>query len=166
MTEIRQVTVKGHRIGLVGLDEVFDQVRSQEFASEEDLAQALVELLSARNYVPEASREDYAKALLREFKVAQGEAADDAAGEGAGRGLMVRVYGPGCANCERLAAEAISALAELNLDADFEHVKDMNEIGALGPVGMPALSINGKIVAAGRVLRREKIMELLREASE
>jgi small redox-active disulfide protein 2 len=166
MPEIRQVTVKGHRIGLVGLDEVFEQVRSQEFASEKDMARALVEMVSARNYVPESSRDDYATALLREFKIAQGETVEAAAGEGPAPGLLVRVYGPGCANCERLAAEAISALAELNLDADFEHVRDMNEIGALGPVGMPALSINGKIVAAGRVPPREKIIELLREVSE
>ena len=73
MTEIRQVTVKGHRIGIAGLDEVFEEVRSLEFASDEDLAGALVDLVSARNYVPESSREDYKRALLREFKIAQGE---------------------------------------------------------------------------------------------
>lgn len=166
MADIRQVKVKGHRIGLAGLDEVFEEARSREFASESDLASALVDLVSARNYVPESSREDYARALLREFKIAQGEAVDDLAGEDAGPGLVVRVYGPGCANCEQLAAETVSALAELGLDADFEHVRDINEISALGPVGMPALSINGKIVAAGRVVRREKIIKLLKEALE
>jgi small redox-active disulfide protein 2 len=78
----------------------------------------------------------------------------------------VRVYGPGCANCERLAANAISALADLGLDADFEHVKDIDEIVAMGPVGLPALAINGNVVAAGRVPSRENIIELLKEAAE
>jgi small redox-active disulfide protein 2 len=166
MSEIRQVTIKGHKIGLVGLDEVFAEVRSREFASDEDLAAVLVDLVAAKNYVLQASREDYGKALLREFKIAGGERAEDVAGEGERAVLEVRVYGPGCVNCEQLAADTISALSEMNLNADFEHVKDIDEIVTIMPAGLPALAINGKIVAAGAVPRRKKIMELLKEATE
>jgi hypothetical protein len=33
-------------------------------------------------------------------------------------------------------------------------------------VGLPALAINGKVVAAGRVPSRENIIEFLKEATE
>lgn len=167
MAEIRQVVIKGHRIGLVGLDEVFADICSREFDCDEDLAAALLDLVASKNYVPEASRTDYGAALLREFKISRGESIEDAAGTETGTGaLVVRVYGPGCANCERLAAETISALSELSMNADFEHVKDINEIVAIMPVGLPALAINGKVVAAGPVPSRDKIVKLLKEATE
>jgi len=166
MAEIRQVTIKGRKIGLVGLDEAFAEVRSREFASDEDLAAALVDLVAERNYVLQASREDYGAELLREFKIAAGEKVENVAGEGERAVLEVRVYGPGCVNCEQLAADTISALSEMNLNADFEHVKNIDDIVAIMPVGLPALAINGKVVAAGAVPRRAKIMELLREATE
>lgn len=166
MSEIRQVNVGGHRIGLVGLDEAFEEIRSREFARGEDLARALLDLVAAKNYIPESSRPAYREALLREFRIARGDDIEEAAGGAMRAALEVRVYGPGCANCERLAAESISALAALGLDADFEHVKDIDEIVAIGPVGLPALAINGKIVAAGRVPSRERIIELLREGTE
>ena len=69
-------------------------------------------------------------------------------------------------NCERLAAETISALSALGLNADFEHVTDIDGIAAVMPVALPALAVNGRVVAAGRVPSREKIMELIKEATE
>jgi small redox-active disulfide protein 2 len=166
MSDIRQIVINGNRIGLVGLDEAFARARSREFESDGDLAAALVDLVAARNYVPEAGRGDYGKALLREFKIACGEEVEDDADQSGNRAVEVRVYGPGCVNCERLAAETISALSEMNLDADFEHVKDIDEIVSIMPAGLPALTINGRVVAAGPVPSREKIMELLKEATE
>ena len=178
MPEIRQIRIRGHKIGLVGLDEAFAEARLREFDSDEDLAGTLLDLVAGKNYVPETGRKDYAMALLREFRAAKGESAEAAGGASMGHGegaagggaaravIEVRVYGPGCANCERLASETISAPAALGIDAGFEHVRDLNEIAAVGPVGMPALAINGIVVVAGRVPARAKIMELLREATE
>jgi small redox-active disulfide protein 2 len=166
LTEIKQVRIGGHKIGLVGLDEIFAEVRSREIASDAERAEALVELVSGKNYVPDARRGEYAGALLREFKIAGGEPVETVSGTGREGVLEVRVYGPGCANCERLAAEVMSALSDLHLKADFEHVKDMDEIVAIMPVGLPALAVNGRVVATGQVPSRRKIMELLMEATE
>ena len=49
LTEIRQVRIKGHRIGLAGLDEAFGEIRSRDFACEEDLAAARLELVAGRD---------------------------------------------------------------------------------------------------------------------
>ena len=166
VVKIRQVTIEGHRIGLVGLEEVFAEVGSRDFASQRELAEAIVRLVAERNYVPDALREAYGSALLREYRIERGESVDEDDGQATRPGPEVRVYGRGCVNCERLAALIVSALAQLGLKADFEQVKDMNEIGALGPIGMPALSVNGRIVAAGRIPSRERILELLKEATE
>jgi small redox-active disulfide protein 2 len=166
MKQIRQIMIGGHRIGLVGLDEAFERIRSQEFAGDEGLAGALLDLVAATNYIPESSRDAYKQALLREYRIARGDTVEEVAGHETRADLEVRVYGPGCANCERLAAETISALAALGLDADFEHVRDIDRVAAIGQVGLPALAIDGKIVAAGRVPSRERIIELLREATE
>ena len=43
--------------------------------------------------------------------------------------LQVRILGAGCVNCQKLEQETITALAELNLSADFDHVQDIKEIG-------------------------------------
>ena len=40
-------------------------------------------------------------------------------------------------------------LSELNLTADFEHVRDLQEISRYGVMGMPVLIINGSVVASG-----------------
>ena len=108
-----------------------------------------------------ASTAAYKGALLREFKRHIGEEVAEQE-----TGLEIRVFGAGCPTCDRLTQDVYAVLAELKLDVDFEHVKDIAEIGKLGPVSPPVLMINGKIVSAGRVPRRSKIAGWLREVSE
>ena len=58
----------------------------------------------------------------------------------------------------------MSALAELNLAADFEHVQDLKEIARYGVMGTPALVINGQVKSVGRVPPKKQIIEWLKEA--
>jgi small redox-active disulfide protein 2 len=157
--DIRQVVVGGTKVGLAGLTKVFEIMRDNRPGSDDELAANLVELARESNYIPPAAEDVYRQALLRDFRRFMGEEVTEE-----GSGLEIRVFGAGCPRCERLMAEVMALLADLELNADLDHVKDLNQIGELGPVGMPALMINGKIVSAGRVPNRNEITKWLKGA--
>jgi small redox-active disulfide protein 2 len=77
--------------------------------------------------------------------------------------LEIKVLGPGCDQCDRLEKELMEALAEMDLSADLEHVRDLKEIGRYGVMGTPAVIINGKVKCVGSVPHREKIIQWLKE---
>ena len=60
----------------------------------------------------------------------------------------------------------MSTMAELNIAAGFEHVRDPLEIGNFGVIGMPALIINGEVKASGSVPPKSKLKEWLLEATK
>ena len=96
--------------------------------------------------------------MLREFKIYLGEDVPQETGF-----LEIKVLGKGCPRCEKLMDEILAALAELDIKADVEHIKDPGEIAKYGPVASPALVINGKVVTMGRVLSKEEIVGILKK---
>ena len=60
----------------------------------------------------------------------------------------------------------MAIIAELNIAAGIEHVRDPLEIGNYGIMGMPALIINGEVKAAGSVPPKNKLKEWLLEAAK
>jgi small redox-active disulfide protein 2 len=158
-SDISQIVVGGSKVGMVGLGHVFEAVKQDAPVRDEELGAKLVELARKSNYIPPVAEHAYRQALLREFKRFMGEEVIEETS-----GLEIRVFGAGCPRCDRLMAEVMALLAELELDADLDHVKDLNRIGELGPVGVPALMINGKILSAGRVPSRNEITKWLKEA--
>ncbi|MBW1850616.1 MAG: thioredoxin family protein [Deltaproteobacteria bacterium] len=77
--------------------------------------------------------------------------------------MEIKVLGPGCAQCDRLEREVIEVLAEMNLSADVDHVKDIVEIGSYGIMGMPGLIINGKVMCVGKVPPKVTLKKWLAE---
>ena len=75
--------------------------------------------------------------------------------------VQIRVFGPGCINCQRLAENARRAVEESGADATVEEVHDMRELMAHGVLTTPALMIDGELVMAGRVATVPQIQELL-----
>jgi predicted DsbA family dithiol-disulfide isomerase len=65
-----------------------------------------------------------------------------------------------------LEREIIDVLAELKLEAEVEHVRDIKEIGKYGVTGVPALIINGEVKSVGSVPARAKLIEWLKEAKK
>jgi small redox-active disulfide protein 2 len=63
----------------------------------------------------------------------------------------IEVLGHGCANCNRLEANARAALAAAGVEAEIRHVTDDAEIMAFGIMSTPGLVIDGKVVSYGRV---------------
>jgi small redox-active disulfide protein 2 len=65
--------------------------------------------------------------------------------------LVVKILGPGCANCRKLEAVAREAIAAAGLQAEVLKVKDMAAIMAYDLTSTPGLVINEKLVCSGRI---------------
>lgn len=75
----------------------------------------------------------------------------------------VKILGGGCANCNKLEAATIEALAALGMDTTVEHVRDMGKIASFGVMVTPALVVDGKVVSSGKVLKADEVVELLKK---
>jgi small redox-active disulfide protein 2 len=158
--DITQLAVGRFRVGIAGLQKAIAEVKNLPGQNEDEIAEALLSKLTSRNFIPDPAREDYKRALLREYKKALGEPVIGDQG-----GLVVKILGPGCPSCERLEQTVMAILAELNLPADIEHVKDLKEIHALGVIGTPALMINNELKATGLVPSHDRLKNWLQEAA-
>jgi hypothetical protein len=157
-TEISRIRVGDHEVGIVGLQEALEQIDSRCCEeSDSDVREALVELVAKKNYIPTSARDNYGKALLREFRIFQGQPQD----EPEDSQLRIKVFGPGCYQCDQLEQTIMALLSEMSLPASVEHVTDLKEIARLGNVRLPALMVNGKIVSAGAFLTARRVKELL-----
>jgi small redox-active disulfide protein 2 len=64
---------------------------------------------------------------------------------------IIEVLGPGCANCQRLEANAREAVAQAGVEAEIRHITDYAEIASRGVLSTPGLIIDGKVVAVGKI---------------
>ena len=75
--------------------------------------------------------------------------------------LKIKILGSGCANCKKLEAVARDAATAAGLQADFEKITDMNAIMAYDILSTPALVINDKVVASGRIPTKVEVQQWL-----
>lgn len=75
--------------------------------------------------------------------------------------LKIKILGSGCANCKKLEAVARDAATTSGLEADFEKVTDMQAILAYDILSTPALVINDKVVASGRIPTKAEVQQWL-----
>lgn len=76
--------------------------------------------------------------------------------------MRIKILGSGCAKCNRLEQLTRDAVAELGLEASFEHVKDMEQIMAYPIVTTPALVIDEQVMVSGRMPSREELLGWLK----
>lgn len=75
--------------------------------------------------------------------------------------LKIKILGSGCANCKKLEAVARDAATTAGVEADFEKVTDMKAIMAYDILSTPALVINDKVVASGRIPTKAEVQQWL-----
>ncbi len=75
--------------------------------------------------------------------------------------MVIKVLGPGCANCRTLEHRTLEALEELGINAMVEKVQDYQEIASWGIMHTPGLVIDGKIVVQGGVPTVEVLKEII-----
>jgi len=73
----------------------------------------------------------------------------------------IEILGSGCANCKRLEENARMAVAKTGKKAEILKVMDFSKIAAYGVMSTPALVIDGKIKAEGRIPSVEEIIKML-----
>ena len=75
--------------------------------------------------------------------------------------MELRVYGPGCANCERLERHAREAVAGLGRKVEITKVTDIGAIAEAGVMRTPALGIDATLLFQGRVPTVDELAKLL-----
>ncbi|MBC7220403.1 TM0996/MTH895 family glutaredoxin-like protein [Candidatus Bipolaricaulota bacterium] len=73
----------------------------------------------------------------------------------------IEVFGTGCPKCRAVVRNAEQAVAELGVEAEVVKVDDLAQMAVRGVMMTPALAIDGKLVAAGRVVPATEIKNLL-----
>ena len=160
--DITQIIIAGQRTGIVGLKKTLEEVSGERAGrADAEITDELMARLSKKNYIVPKVKDAYRAAFLREYKKFVGEPFEETVDPDL---VQIKVLGPGCPNCERLEQDLMTLMAELRIKADLEHVRDPVGIGTFGVMAMPALVINGKVKAAGRVPSKGTIKEWLLEA--
>ena len=68
LRRIRQIPVNGIPTGITLLDECIADVKKQDLKSEPEIQAALIKLVKVYNYVPPSVEDNYARALVEEYK--------------------------------------------------------------------------------------------------
>jgi small redox-active disulfide protein 2 len=78
--------------------------------------------------------------------------------------MKVQILGIGCARCQELEKRVRDALAEMNVAADVEHVKDIKLFASMGVFMTPGLLVDGKVASQGKVPSKDELKKLLSAA--
>lgn len=78
--------------------------------------------------------------------------------------MLIKILGSGCAKCNRLEQMTRDAVAELGVEASFEHVKDMDAIMAYPIMTTPALVVDEQVLVSGRIPSKDELLGWLKGA--
>jgi small redox-active disulfide protein 2 len=75
--------------------------------------------------------------------------------------MKIEILGMGCATCNKLEDTVRLAIKETGVDAQIDHVKDIKQIMAYGVLTTPALVIDGKVKAVGKLPTLADIKQMI-----
>ena len=75
--------------------------------------------------------------------------------------MNIKILGTGCANCKKLQAVTEEVIREMGLPATIEKVEEMKDIMGYGVMKTPAIVINEKVKASGRIPGKEEIRKFI-----
>ena len=78
--------------------------------------------------------------------------------------LNIKILGPGCDNCKKLAYLTERAVTNLSIEAKIEKVTDYAEIMKYPILSTPGLVIDEKLVVSGRVPSEAEITTFITTA--
>ncbi len=76
--------------------------------------------------------------------------------------MHIKILGSGCAKCNRLEQLTREAVAELGIEASFEHVKEMDRIMAYPIMTTPALVVDEAVKVSGRMPSKDELLAWLK----
>ena len=72
--------------------------------------------------------------------------------------MKIKILGTGCPKCKKLYAEAEKAVASSGVAAEIEKVEKIDDIMKYGIMMTPALVIDEKVKASGRIASASEIV--------
>jgi small redox-active disulfide protein 2 len=75
--------------------------------------------------------------------------------------MIIKILGTGCPKCKKLEENAKAAVSEAGIEATIEKVSDLDKIMDYGVMITPALVIDEKVVASGKLLSASDIKSLI-----
>lgn len=76
--------------------------------------------------------------------------------------MEIKILGSGCKKCKLLEANTQQALELLDIEAEVIKVTEFQDIAAYQVMATPALVVDEKVLAYGKVLKPRKIADLLK----
>ncbi|MDF2591457.1 MAG: hypothetical protein K0S75_923 [Clostridia bacterium] len=77
--------------------------------------------------------------------------------------MEIKILGSGCMNCKKLYANTEAAVKELGVSAQITKVEDFKEITKYGVMRTPAIVVNEKVKAFGKISTVEEIKKFIEE---
>ena len=74
----------------------------------------------------------------------------------------IKVLGAGCKSCHEQYEYSKKAVSNLGLGIEVEYITDMEKVMEYGVMSMPAIVVNDKVVAFGKVLKTAEVEKLLK----
>ena len=65
--------------------------------------------------------------------------------------MKIEILGTGCSKCKQLEENARKAVTEAGIKAEIVKITDIGQIIEKGVMSTPAIIINGKVNASGRI---------------
>jgi small redox-active disulfide protein 2 len=75
--------------------------------------------------------------------------------------MKIEILGMGCPKCKKLYENVQEALVNTGKQAEVVKVEDIDKITQAGVMFTPALIIDGKIKASGKVLTTQEIEKMI-----
>jgi small redox-active disulfide protein 2 len=77
--------------------------------------------------------------------------------------MEIKVLGPGCAKCKKTEEVVTEAVKEAGVDAQVIKVTDTMEIAKEGVFGTPAVIVDGKVKAVGKVPSKKDVLDWIKK---
>lgn len=78
--------------------------------------------------------------------------------------VNIKVVGPGCANCNKLADMCKEIINENEIEATISKVTDINQFADLGIIMTPGLIINDIVKASGKLPTKTTLVHWIKDA--
>lgn len=79
--------------------------------------------------------------------------------------MKIEILGTGCTKCDALYALAKETAADLGVAAEIVKITDIREIAKRGIMSPPAIFLDGKLQAAGKLPSKEDITRWIKSLS-
>ncbi len=75
----------------------------------------------------------------------------------------IQILGTGCPKCNKLTEETETAAKSLGIEYQLEKITEITKIMSYGVMFTPALVVDGKVRASGKVPSQDELKQLLSE---